>query len=64
MVDNSSPAGSWQREWDMRPHTTDEYRQEIRELRARIVEYMREIDELKNENTMLRATADRWVMEP
>lgn len=64
MVDNSSPPGSWVREWDMRSHTTDEYRQEIRELRGRIVGYLREIEELKNENTMLRANAERWVMEP
>lgn len=64
MIDRISEPGSWQREWDMRSHTTEEYRHEIREMRGRIVEYLREIDALKLENESLRAANERWVMEP
>ena len=33
------------KEWDSQPHTTDEYRREIRELRGRCMQYIRERDE-------------------
>ena len=38
---------SWDREWDKNNHTSDEYRQQIREQRERIRFYM-------NENAALR----------
>lgn len=64
MVDNESPAGSWQREWDARPHTTEEYRQEIRELRERLRTYLLEVERLKAELMVLQARDARWVQEP
>ena len=47
-VDNESEPGAWEREWDMRPHTTAEYQSEIGELRVRIRAYLRRIEELEN----------------
>lgn len=47
-VDNESPPGSWEREWDMRPHSTTEYQIEINDLRARIKSYLKRIEELEN----------------
>lgn len=35
----------WDREWDAMPHTPSEYQREIKELRARIFEYLKEIAE-------------------
>jgi DNA gyrase/topoisomerase IV subunit A len=35
----------WDREWDAMSHTTSEYQREIKELRARIFEYLKEIAE-------------------
>lgn len=43
-IDNVSPPGAWQREWDMKPHTEMELRQEIRELRDRIRSYVLELE--------------------
>jgi cell division septum initiation protein DivIVA len=47
-VDNISPAGAWEREWDMRSHSVTEYQTEIRELRTRIRAYLKRIEELEN----------------
>ena len=47
-VDNISPAGAWEREWDMRPHSVTEYQTEISELRTRIRAYLKRIEELEN----------------
>lgn len=33
---------SWDNDWDKNNHTSDEYRQQIREQRDRITQYMRE----------------------
>lgn len=46
-TDTESPSGSWEREWDARPHSTDELRKEIASLRERIRSYVGEIEELK-----------------
>lgn len=43
-VDKDSPPGSWQREWDARSHSTDEYQAEIRELRDRIRGYIKDVE--------------------
>lgn len=59
-IDNDSPAGAWQKEWDARSHTDAEFRAEIRELRDRIAMYLKEIDELKAEIHLLRTTMYRW----
>ena len=48
IVDNESPPGAWEREWDMRSHTTTEYQSEINEMRTRIRAYLRRIEELEN----------------
>ena len=37
----------WDREWDSRSHTSDEYRREIRELRQRTLLYSRGMDSLR-----------------
>lgn len=47
-IDNESPPGAWEREWDMRSHTTTEYQAEINELRTRIRAYLKRIEELEN----------------
>lgn len=47
-IDNISPAGAWEREWDMRSHTPKEYQAEIADLRMRIRAYLKRIDELEN----------------
>lgn len=46
LVDNESPPGSWEKEWDSKSHTISEYQKEIRDLRDRIRAYMREIESL------------------
>jgi predicted RNase H-like nuclease (RuvC/YqgF family) len=46
LIDNESPPGSWEKEWDARSHTVSEYQKEIRDLRDRIRIYMREIESL------------------
>jgi hypothetical protein len=63
-IDRESPPGAWQREWDARSHTETEYRQEIREMRERILWYVRRIEELEAEVKQLRAQDARWVQEP
>ena len=63
-IDTTSPPGSWEREWDARSHSETEYRNEIRELRARVRAYLAEIERLRAENDELRAANARWVMEP
>ena len=54
IIDNISPPGSYDREWDARSHTETEYRQEIREMRERIRGYVKEIKALQDEIDMLR----------
>ena len=54
----------WEQEWDRIAHTSTEYRTEIREMRERIREYVRRIDELESEVRELRAKDSRWVQEP
>lgn len=44
MAEFTGDPGSWQKEWDAKSHTTQEYRQEIRELRERIKGYLKEIE--------------------
>lgn len=63
-VDNVSEPGSWVREWDARPHTTAEYRQEISELRERIRAYLERIGQLEAELIAERARSEAWVREP
>ncbi len=53
-IDNESPPGSWQKEWDARSHTSDEYKKEINELRDRIRSYLREIQELNRQIDSMR----------
>ena len=48
IFDRESPPGAWEREWDMRSHTTTEYQVEISELRDRIRSYLKRIEELEN----------------
>jgi uncharacterized coiled-coil DUF342 family protein len=55
---------AWDREWDRMSHTISEYRQEIREMRERILWYVRRIEELEAEVKQLRAQDARWVQEP
>jgi hypothetical protein len=43
-VDRDSPPGSWEREWDAKNHTANEYQREIRELRDRIKSYLKDIE--------------------
>jgi uncharacterized coiled-coil DUF342 family protein len=43
-VDNESPPGSWQKEWDAMSHSPVEYQREIRELRDRIKGYLKDIE--------------------
>ncbi len=59
-IDSQSPAGSWQKEWDARSHSPEEFRHEIRELRDRIKGYIKDIEmrdqviaELRDELTLL-----------
>jgi predicted nucleic acid-binding Zn-ribbon protein len=59
-IDNESPAGAWQKEWDARAHTESEYRAEIRDMRDRIKMYLKEIDDLKAEIHLLRDTLYSW----
>lgn len=47
-IDKDSPPGAWEREWDRKSHTTSEYQTEISELRSRIREYLKRIDELED----------------
>ncbi len=47
-IDNESPPGSWEQEWDRKSHTTSEYQAEISELRSRIRGYLKRIDELED----------------
>ena len=54
IIDNISPPGSYDREWDARSHTETEYRQEIREMRERIQIYLKEIALLQDEILLLR----------
>lgn len=63
-IDTTSPPGSWEREWDARAHTVDEYRREIRELRIRVIEYLAEIHDLQHEVHELRERERQWSMEP
>ncbi len=64
-IDQDSPAGSWQREWDARSHTPDEYRREIRELRERLRGYLADIRRLEAEVAELKRHAEnQWVREP
>jgi predicted nucleic acid-binding Zn-ribbon protein len=44
--------------WDSMSHTSSEYREEIRSLRSRIAEYLREIDALKTEK---HSIAVDWI---
>ena len=59
-VDNESPPGAWQRDWDSRAHTEAEFRAEIRDMRDRIAFYLKQIDELRAEVHLLRTTIYRW----
>lgn len=63
-VDDQSPAGSWVREWDARPHTVCEYQREIRELRDRVRSYLERIGQLEAELNEERAKGEAWVREP
>lgn len=64
-IDNISPPGAWQREWDMRSHTDAEFRQEIRELRERLRGYLTDIRRLEAEVAELKRHAEnQWVREP
>lgn len=63
-VDNISEPGAWVREWDARPHSTAEYRQEIHELRERVRMYLARIGELEAELNAERAKNESWVREP
>lgn len=54
VIDNISPPGAYEREWDRRSHTETEYRQEIREMRERIRGYVKEIALLQDEILLLR----------
>jgi hypothetical protein len=60
IIDNQSPPGAWQRDWDARPHTEAEFRAEIRDMRDRIKMYLKEIDELREEVSLLRDTLYNW----
>ena len=60
MAEFTGEPGSWQKEWDAKSHTPEEFRQEIRELRERIKGYLKDIEmrdqviaELKDELTLL-----------
>lgn len=60
MAEFTGEPGSWQKEWDARSHTPEEFRQEIRELRERIKGYLKDIEmrdqviaELKDELALL-----------
>ena len=53
-IDRESPPGSWQKEWDRRPHTEAEFRQEIRELRERIKTYLSDIEGLERQVEVLK----------
>lgn len=44
VIDKESPPGSWEREWDARPHSPSEFRNEINELRFRIKGYLKDIE--------------------
>ena len=66
---NGGDPGSWQREWDKRTHTTDEFRQEIKELRERIKSYLidiekrdRKIEELAEELVLLNKYFSKSLM--
>ena len=59
-IDKESPPGSWQKEWDARPHSVSELRHEISELRNRIKGYLKDIEirdqviaELRDELTLV-----------
>lgn len=52
------PKDDWDEAWDSMSHTPAEYRIEIRDLRNRITEYIREIEELK---TQLHAANVDWI---
>ncbi len=54
VIDNISPPGAYEREWDAKSHTETEYRQEIREMRERIRIYLKEIALLQDEILLLR----------
>lgn len=41
-------------EWDRMPHSSDEYRKEIRELRGRIFTYVEEIAKLRSKIDLLQ----------
>lgn len=43
-IDNESPPGSWEKEWDAMSHSVTEYQREIRELRDRIKGYLKDIE--------------------
>ena len=64
MIDDQSEPGSWEREWDLRSHTSAEYRAEIRELRDRIISYLSEIAQLRIELATEREKTKHLEMEP
>ncbi len=45
---------AWDEEWDRMPHSSDEYRKEIRELRGRIFTYVEEIAKLRSKIDLLQ----------
>lgn len=45
---------AWDEEWDRMPHSSDEYRREIRELRGRIFTYVEEITKLRSRIDLLQ----------
>lgn len=45
---------TWDEEWDRMPHSNDEYRREIRELRGRIITYVEEITKLRSRIDLLQ----------
>lgn len=52
------PKDDWDETWDSMSHTSAEYRLEIRDLRNRVAEYVKEIEELK---TQLHAANTDWI---
>lgn len=65
IIDNISPPGAYERDWDSRSHTETEYRQEIREMRERIRGYVKEIKLLQDEIVLLREQLhNQTVREP
>ena len=52
------PKDDFDEVWDSMSHTASEYREEIRSLRARIVQYLKDIEDLQQQ---LHAVNVDWI---